>query len=188
MDLDRIAPEAVPGIRILPVLHDRVDFGSLVTRLLAALDPSMVAVELPTTLADAVRTTVDRLPQMSAVISEEPGEEAVVWVVAPGDHIRYRDRHLDPFPDPYTMHELGPESYLEIVRVLAAERNHDDGDDLRERGMAYHLQRAATTADGTVRALVGEYDRYRSPPLHGDIRIVRVGEPERDLTAHDYIP
>ena len=219
MDLDRIAPEAAPGIRILPVLHDRVDFGSLVTRLLAVVDPSMVAVELPTTLADAVRTTVNRLPQISAVISEEPGEDAVVWIVAPGDpmvealrwaaehgrktalidpDIRYRGRHLDPFPDPHAIHELGPESYLEIVHGLAAERTHDDGDDLRERGMAYHLQRAAADADGTVLALVGAVHAIRvaellsgptAPPLARQRRssvLIRNLHPD-DLTAvlHD---
>ena len=149
MDLDRIAPEAIPGIRILPVLHDRVDFGSLVTRILADLDPSVVAVELPTTLADAVKTAAARLPQMSAVISEEPGEDAVVWVAAAGDpmvealrwaaererttvfidpDVRYRGRHFDPFPDPQVIHDLGPEVFVEIVRRMATDQPRDDGD------------------------------------------------------------
>jgi len=215
MDLDRIAPEAVPGIRILPVLHDRVDFGSLVTRVLATLDPAIVAVELPTTLAEAVRTAVGRLPQLSAVISEEPGEDAVVWIVAPGDplveglrwaadherntvlidpDVRYRSQHHDPFPDPHTMHELGPETYLEIIRRMAAEQSHDDGDELRERGMAYHLQQAATSAAGSVLALVGAFHATRvadllagptAPPLARQRRssvLIRNLHPD-DLTA-----
>lgn len=215
MDLDRIAPEAVPGIRILPVLHDRVDFGALVTRLLAALDPAIVAVELPTTLADAVRTAVARLPQISAVISEEPGEDAVVWVVAAGDpmvealrwaaengrntvlidpDLRYRGRHNDRFPDPQVIHDLGPEIYVEMVRRMAAAQPRDDGDELRERGMAHHLQQAAAGARGEILALVGAAHASRvadlltgptAPPLarqHRSSVLIRNLHPD-DLTA-----
>ena len=215
MDFDRIAPEAVPGIRIMPVLHDRVDFGSLAARLLAALEPSMVAVELPTTLADAVRTAVDRLPRMSAVISEEPGEDAVVWVVAPGDpmvealrwaaeherptvlidpDVRYRGQHFEPFPDPHAMHEIGAETYVEITRRLAAEHPPDAADELRERGMAHHLQQAAAAAGGTILALVGAVHATRvadllagptAPPLARQYRtsvFIRNLHPD-DLTA-----
>ncbi len=186
MDLDRIAPEAIPGIRIFPILHDRVDFGSLANRLLDALDPSMVAVELPTTLADTVLTAVNRLPQMSAVISEEPGEDAVVWVVAPGDpmvealrwaaehnrtpvlidpDVRYRGQHREAFPDPHAMHEIGSGTYCDIVRRMAAEHTPDDVDELRERGMAHHLQQAAAHADGSILALVGAVHATRVADL-----------------------
>lgn len=215
MDLDRIAPEAVPGIRILPVLHDRVDFASLVTRVLAELDPMVVAVELPTTLADAVKTAVGRLPQMSAVVSEEPGEDAVVWVAAAGDpmvealrwaaeherttafidpDVRYRGRHFDPFPDPHVIHDLGPEAYIEIVRRMAADQPRDDGDELRERGMAHHLQQAAATTEGEILALVGAAHATRvatllsgptAPPLarqHRTSVLIRNLHPD-DLTA-----
>jgi len=215
MDLDRIAPEAVPGIRILPVLHDRVDFGSLVGRLLALLDPAIIAVELPTTLAEAVRTAVARLPQLSAVISEEPGEDAVVWVVAAGDpmvealrwaaennrdtvlidpDVRYRGRHHEAFPDPQVMHDLGPEAYVELIRGMAAEQPINDGDELRERGMAHHLQQAAAAADGQVLALIGAAHATRvadllagptAPPLarqHRTSVLIRNLHPD-DLTA-----
>lgn len=188
MDLDRIAPEAVPGIRILPVLHDRVDFGSLVARLLAGLDPAIVAVELPTTLAEAVRLAIARLPRLSAVISEEPGDDAMVWIVAPGDpmvevlrwaaerdrgtllidpDVRYHGRHRDPFPDPHAMYGLGPEAFVEITRRVASAQPRDETDDLRERGMAYHLQRAASGADGPILALVGAAHATRVAHLLG---------------------
>ncbi len=215
MDFDRIAPEAVTGIRILPVLHDRVDFGALVNRLLRALDPAVVAVELPTTLADAVKTAVARLPQMSAVVSEEPGEDAVVWVVAAGDpmvealrwaaengrtvvlidpDLRYRGRHTEPFPDPQVIHDLGPEAYVEIVRRIAADQPRDNGDELRERGMAHHLKQAAATVGGEILALVGAAHADRvaaflsgptAPPLARQYRtsvLVRNLHPD-DLTA-----
>ncbi len=188
MNLDRIAPIAVPGIRILPVLHDRVDFGWLAARVLIELDPQVVAVELPTTLARAVKTAVARLPQMSAVISEEPGEDAVVWVAAAGDpmvealrwaaeheratvfidpDVRYRGRHFDHFPDPHSMHDLGPEVYVEIIRRMAAGQPRDDGDELRERGMAHHLQHAAATTEGEILALVGAAHATRVAALLG---------------------
>ena len=69
----------------MPVLHERVDLAPLVRRALEMLQPAAVAVELPTTLADAAATAVARLPKVSAVISEEPGEDALVWIVTPGD-------------------------------------------------------------------------------------------------------
>ena len=188
MDLDRIAPTAAPGIRILPVLHDRVDFGALAVRVLAAYDPAMVAVELPTTMAEAVDTAIARLPQLSAVISEEPDHEAVVWISAPGDPIvealRWAMEHsrpralIDPdvphpggraerFPDPQIMHELGAETTVEIVSQMAAAEPHDDTDALRERGMAHHLKESAAMADGPVLALVGAAHAARVAELLG---------------------
>ncbi len=71
-DVDVIAPEAVPGIRVLPVLHERIDLAPVVRRVLATLKPAAVAVELPTTLADAASKAVARLPKISVVVSEEP--------------------------------------------------------------------------------------------------------------------
>jgi len=119
IDIDLIAPEAVPGIRIMPVLHERVDLAPVVRRLCEALRPAAVAVELPTTLADSASQAVARLPKISVVVSEEPGEDALVWVVTPGDplvegmrwaaenerkillvdpDIRYRHRRHDVLP------------------------------------------------------------------------------------------
>ncbi len=179
------------------------------------LEPAVVAVELPTTLADAVRTAVGRLPQMSAVISEEPGEDAVVWVVAPGDpmvealrwaaengrrtvfidpDVRYRSKHTESFPDPHVIHDLGPEAYVEIVRRMATDQPKDDGDEIRERGMAHHLQQTAAADEGEILALVGAAHATRlaefltgptAPPLARQFRtsvLIRNLHPD-DLTA-----
>jgi hypothetical protein len=185
-DLDLLAPSAVPGIRILPVLHERVDLAAVVREVLEALEPDAVAVELPTTLADAVTKAVARLPQVSAVISEEAGEDALVWVVAPGDplvealrwarehgretvlidpDVLYRGRHRDPLPDPHAVHGLGAGAYLDLVRRLAADAPHDDGDRLRERGMAYHVQAAHARIGGTLLCLVGAAHAIRLAAL-----------------------
>jgi hypothetical protein len=176
MDLDRIAPEPISGIRILPALHDRVDLGDITLRVLTELDPAAVAVELPTTLADAVAKAVKRLPHISAVISEEPGEDARLWVAAPGDPIvealrwadenerdtllidpdvRVSDRHWSRLPDPHSIHVLGSETYLEIVRRLSSDTTASPTDVLREQGMAYHLRRAAATGVRPILAIVG---------------------------------
>ena len=64
----------------MPVLHERVDLASIVRQALDELRPRAVAVELPTTLGEAARRAVARLPKVTAVISEEPNEEALVWI------------------------------------------------------------------------------------------------------------
>ncbi len=180
MNLDRIAPEAVPGIRILPVLHDRVDLAGLVAGLLAVLEPDVVAVELPTTIADAVGAAVRRLPRISAIVAEEPGEDAIVWIATPGDpmvealrwavehdrdttfidpDVRYRARHHESYPDPHAMHHIGAETYLDVLRELGRAGGTGEGDELREQGMAHHLGQAA--ARGDVLALIGAAHVHR---------------------------
>ena len=176
LDIDLIAPEAVPGIRVMPVLHERVDLAPVVRAVLGELEPAAVAVELPTTLAAAAEQAVARLPMISVVISEEPGEDALVWVVAPGDplveamrwavennrqvvladpDVRYHHRRHDHLPDTHALHELGADRYLDLVRRLADEGRHDDRDTLRERGMAHYLHKARERIDGPIVALVG---------------------------------
>ena len=175
-DLNLIAPEAIPGIRIMPVLHERVDLAPVVRQVLQELRPDAVAVELPTTLAEVAARAVARLPRISAVISEEPGEDALVWIAVPGDplvegmrwaseherrtllvdpDLRYHHQRHDPLPDPHTIHELGADTYLDLVRRLADDAPHDERDTLRERGMAYHLQTASAKLGGSIVCLVG---------------------------------
>jgi hypothetical protein len=176
IDIDQIAPEAIAGVRIMPVLHERVDLAPAVLRVLEELQPDAVAVELPTTLDEAARTAVARLPKVSVVISEEPGEEALAWVVSPGDplveamrwaneherevllidpDVRYAHRRHDELPDPHSLHELGDGTYFDLIRRLAGSASHDERDTLREQGMAFHLQQAAARIDGSILCLAG---------------------------------
>jgi len=183
--LDRFVPEAVPGIRVLPVVHARIEVAVWVRAALDALDPAGVAVELPTTLDEAARRAVARLPRITLVIAQDrerrPDEQAVVWTVAPGDpfaealrwaaerdrerflvdpDIPYAERTEDPVPDPLALLELGPAGYfgplLEALRHAPA----SEGDRRREAGMAYHLLRARQQLDalghgGALVAAVG---------------------------------
>ncbi|MCD4748926.1 MAG: hypothetical protein K8R59_06075 [Thermoanaerobaculales bacterium] len=176
MNIDALAPEAIPGIRIMPILHERVDFASLVRCVLEELQPAAVAVELPTTVAEAARTAVRRLPEMSVVFSEDENEPALIWVASPGDplvealrwadetgrssffvdpDIDYPHRHQESLPDPWVLWSVGAEAYLETVRTVAGGGAVTDEDRLRERGMAYHLHQARLSCHGALLALVG---------------------------------
>ena len=102
LDLDTLAPVAAAGIRILPVVHERLEMTAVVRAVLDQLEPAGVALELPTTLAETVNRAVRRLPRISLIVSEEQGEDALVWVVVPGDpfvealrSFDYGGHHLD---------------------------------------------------------------------------------------------
>ena len=60
LDLDLVAPEAIPGVRVMPVLHERLDLAPIIRRTLETLQPEAVAVELPTTLTEAAVKAVAR--------------------------------------------------------------------------------------------------------------------------------
>ncbi len=194
LDLDRLAPEAAPGIRILPVVHERLEITAVVRAVLDALEPAAVAVELPTTLEEAAARAVRRLPRISLVVSEQPGEEALVWVVAPGDplvealrwagergrpsfaidpDLPYGERHEDPVPDPYALWTVGAAAYLGLLSRRAAAAPAAEADLRREAGMAFHLQRARRRVpEGTLLAVVGAAHaerlaaRLREPAAH----------------------
>lgn len=177
MDLDALAREVTPGVRILPVVHERLDLGAVVRAVLDRLEPRAVAVELPPTLESFVLQAIRRLPRISLLISQEKGEEALVWVVAPGDpfvealrwagerelatffidpDLRYRERHVDPAPDTYAIWSMGPAAYLSTVVESAGRRAPTAGDKARESGMAFYIQRARQTlSEGTLLVLVG---------------------------------
>ncbi|MCW8984565.1 MAG: hypothetical protein OQK55_04420, partial [Thermoanaerobaculales bacterium] len=176
VEIDVIAPEAIAGVRVMPILHERLDLASIVRQTLEILQPEAVAVELPTTLADAAATAVARLPRVSVVISEEPGEDALVWVVTPGDplveamrwaaeherevllvdpDLRYGRHRHDQLPDPHSLHHIGCDRYVELIRQLAGAAPYDERDTMREKGIAHHVQQAVERIDGPILCLVG---------------------------------
>ena len=166
--LDRLAPEAVPGVRLLPVVHARVEMAAAVRAVLDAADPAAVAVELPTPFEEPVARAIARLPRVTLVLAHPEGEdeEAVVWTAAPADpfaealrwaaergrpgllvdpDIPYPERHADPVPDPHAMLDMGPTDYLGATVAAVADEAADEvseADRRREQGMAYHLRRA----------------------------------------------
>lgn len=166
--LERIAPEAVPGVRLLPVVHARPEMAAAARAVLDAADPSAVAVELPTTFREPVARAVARLPRVSLVLAhpESDDEEAVVWTSAPGEpfaealrwaaerdrpgllidpDLPYPERHEDAVPDPHAMLGIGPAAFLSALVAAVAHEAPDEAseaDRRREAGMAYHLRRA----------------------------------------------
>lgn len=176
VELDRVAPEAREGIRLVPVVHERIELAGVARGVLEAVEPAAVAVELPTTFREAAARAVGRLPLISLVISEEPGEEALVWVVAPGDplveairwaldrnrpflcidpDLPYEERHADRVPDPHALWQMGAGDYLESLRQGLHSGGVSDVDDRREAGMAFHLRQAQEEVAGPIVAFVG---------------------------------
>jgi hypothetical protein len=176
IDLDAIAPESIPGVRLLPVIHDRVDMASVVRGVLSELNPAAVAVELPTTLRDGVLKAVRRLPKISVVISEQPGEEAVVWTCSPGEpfaeamrwagerekplyfidpDVAYKGRHADPVPDPQSLWSLGPAKFLGLLSDEGERAVRDEQDHVREKGMAHHIKDVCVRTEGVLLGLIG---------------------------------
>jgi hypothetical protein len=176
--VSRVAPLAVAGIRLLPVVHDRIEMTAVVRAALATIDPAGVAVELPASLRDSALRAIARLPRISLLVTREPGEDALVWVAAPGDpfvealrwaverdrpvffvdpDLPYAERHVDPIPDPYSVLELGPERFFEMLGEKVGAGEGSEGDREREAGMAYHLRRARESLDdgGEILGLVG---------------------------------
>ena len=176
LDLDRLAPEVGNEIRLLGVVHERVELAVVARAVLEALAPAAVAVELPTTLREVAAAAVRRLPRISLVISEEPGEAALVWVVAPGDplveairwaldhdlpffcidpDLPYDERNADRVPDPYAVWQMGAGEYMESVCRGLEVANASEADARREAGMAFHLRQASNEISGPILALVG---------------------------------
>lgn len=209
LDLDALAPVVSPGIRILPLVHERLEMTAVVRAVLEQLEPAAVALELPTTLEEGVRRAVGRLPRISLIVSEEPGEDALVWVVAPGDplvealrwagerqrpavlvdpDLPYREEHRDPIPDPYSLWDLGPEAYMGLLQPAAQAAPATESDRRREAGMAFHIVRAREQlAGGEILALVGAAHgrrlaaAVRRPVAHPFARVSRTSVELRHL-------
>lgn len=177
LDVDRIAPEVQPGLRLLPVVHDRIEMAGLVAAILRKLEPAAVAVELPATLSGAVVAAARRLPQVSIVLSEELDEEPKIWICAPGDPfaeaLRWAlDRDaatffIDPdipggepawdsIPDPWALWAMPPEDYLALLKNREGAAQASSVQSRREAGMAHFLAQATrSTVPGTLLALIG---------------------------------
>ncbi len=72
----------------LPVVPARLEFALHIRRQLLELKPSVIAVELPSSLERQYRAAVERLPQMSVILMNEEGEDderPIYITVEPGD-------------------------------------------------------------------------------------------------------
>ena len=139
------------GLVLLPTLHQSVEFAVLVRRAFFALRPTAVAIELPSTIADAFRKAVLRLPLLTVVLWPD-GDETVYLLVEPHEpmaeaarlalengaslHLVDRDDGSYPLrrealPDPYAMTRTGPAPFLSAL-LDAFPPSDDEADLLRE--------------------------------------------------------
>jgi len=154
-------------VLVLPVLHGKLEYADLVRRAVAELAPDAVAVELPDTLAVSIEAAVRRLPQISVILYEDAEGNPVYLPVEPADplfeavrsarelqlplrlvdlDVDYPDRHLEPFPDTYSLLQIGAGAYYDAYRDAVAARPGgapSDTDRRREAGMAHRVQQLA---------------------------------------------
>jgi hypothetical protein len=122
-----------------PVVPGRVEFAAELRRFLLADRPDVVAVELPVTLEASYRRALQRLPQLSVIVYDDPAEDRAVYVpvevadpfvealrtagelgiaTAFVDPDAAERPHLDEtYPDTYAVHRLGLERYVQTFRL-----------------------------------------------------------------------
>ncbi|MBU2499341.1 MAG: hypothetical protein KKE57_10600, partial [Proteobacteria bacterium] len=114
--------------RLVPILHNRVEFALEVRRQFEEFGPEQVAVEFPQTLRDPILRGIERLPLLSAVYYQESDGAFVYLLVEPTDGqvealrlalekglpVHFIDRDTEgypldrsPMPDPYAVTRVG---------------------------------------------------------------------------------
>lgn len=149
------------NIRLVPVLHNRMEFALEVRRQFEEFKPDCVAVEYPDTLADKILQGIKRLPLLSVVYYEEKDGAFTYLVLEPTDaqveavrlalsesvpvHFIDRDtegytRDLSHMPDAYAVTRIGLLMYYRAYLAVHGSDSSSREDALREMTMAYHLQ------------------------------------------------
>ncbi len=152
------------NIRVVPILHNRMEFALEVRRVFRSFQPDHVAVEYPDTLKTRIIQGVKRLPLLSVVhyegrdgafvyLSLEPCDGQVEAVRLALDHdipLHFIDRDTEnyshdhtPMPDSYATTRIGHTAYCRAYMETHRNRKPMPEDTLREKTMAYHLQKLA---------------------------------------------
>ena len=148
-----------------PVVPGRSEFAAAVRQEILKLNPQVVAVELPQALERHAMQAVKRLPEMSVVVFPEPlqnalEEDSLIYVpFEPADpfvealrtahaihaeplfiepSLGQRPHVADNYPDPYVIHSIGIDSYVEQWRLHKSGRSQEM--EQHAAGMAYRLQ------------------------------------------------
>src|ERR1700676_3860902 len=151
------------NLTYFPVIPGRFEFAIEVRRAILSAHPKIVAVELPGAFEDVYLQALARLPELSVILYPDPqdDERGIYVPVEPCDPFTEAVRtaleidaqvifiepdsgdrpHLpDAYPDPYSIHYIGMEKYIEAYRVYPQERNDDIA--AHAAGMAWKLQGA----------------------------------------------
>jgi hypothetical protein len=159
------------NIRFVPVLHGRMEFALEVRRQFREFKPDQVAVEYPNTLRDLILRGIKRLPLLSAVYYQESDGAFIYLLLEPTDPlveavrlalendipVHFIDRDTEgypldrsPMPDPYAIHRIGHYLFCQAYLKTRKEEFPFLEDSLREKTMAYHLQRLNETGRKTL--------------------------------------
>ena len=149
------------NIRLVPILHNRVEFALEVRDQFTSFKPEILAVEYPPTIKEKVLEGVKRLPLLSVVYYEEDNHTFIYLPLEPTDGlveavrlalsknlpIYFIDRDTEgyplkrtPMPDPYSIKRIGYWKYCQSYLKVYPEGLPHRQDQLRERTMAYNLQ------------------------------------------------
>jgi hypothetical protein len=149
------------NIRLVPIVHNRVEFALEVRHQFASFEPEVLAVEYPPALSGKIVKGIKRLPLLSVVYYEEDDHtfvylpleptdgqvEAIRLAIAKDLPIHFIDRDTEgypidrtPMPDPYSIKRIGYWRYCQGFLRTHPEILNDPQDRLRERAMAYNLQ------------------------------------------------
>jgi hypothetical protein len=150
------------NIRLVPILHNRMEFALEVRRQYKQFRPDHVAIEYPPTLEVKILQGIKRLPYISVVHYEEKDETFIYLLIEPTDGqveavrlalsdnipVHFIDRDSEgypidrsPMPDPYAITKIGHYLYCQSYRHAHKDAPRQDHDMLREKTMAYHLQK-----------------------------------------------
>jgi hypothetical protein len=150
------------NLRIIPILHNRMEFALEVRRQFYEFRPDIVAVEYPCTLEEKILQGIKRLPLLSVVYYRESDGAFTYLILEPTDGqveavrlalaydipVKFIDRDvesypfdLSPMPDPYSITRIGHFAYCQAYIDTCPDDHPEPEDILREKTMAYHLQR-----------------------------------------------
>jgi len=149
------------NVRLVPIVHNRVEFALEVKEQFASFEPEIVAVEYPPSIGEKIIGGIKRLPLLSVVYYEQDDHTFIYLPLEPTDGqveaarlalsknlpIHFTDRDTEgypidrtPMPDPYSIKRIGYPHYCKSYLKAHPEALHTPQDQLRERTMAYHLQ------------------------------------------------
>jgi len=159
------------NIRFVPIVHGKMEFALEVARQFKEYKPEQVAVEYPSTLTEKIIQGIKRLPLLSSVHYEEsdgvftylllePADalvEAVRLSLESGIPVHFIDRDTEdypvdytPLPDAYAITRIGHYQYCNEYIRKHEENEGSREDILREKTMAYNLQRLNNTGMKTL--------------------------------------
>lgn len=153
-------------VRMVPILHNRVEFALEIRKAFEEFRPDLVAVEYPGTLKEKILAGVARLPLLSVVYYEDEHGLLVYLPIEPTDAqveairlglsadlpVHFVDRDTEdympdfsPVPDPYAITRIGYAPYCLAYMTADRDEPRSVEDHLREKTMAFRLQQLART-------------------------------------------